>query len=65
MADEQKFPDGARVKLKSGGPEMTVINYDMYGMAATTKSYLCKWWDEKKQEFKEDTFTEASLQRVD
>jgi uncharacterized protein YodC (DUF2158 family) len=53
---EQKFPNGARVGLKSGGPNMTVVDYDTYGLGANTKSYLCKWFD-TKGELKEATFS--------
>lgn len=56
----EAFKAGDVVRLKSGGPRMTVVNYDLYGMAATEKSYLCRWFDDKNKK-SEDTFTEAEL----
>jgi uncharacterized protein YodC (DUF2158 family) len=61
MADQQ-FQPGDVVRLKSGGPRMTVVNYGKYGMAATKESYKCKWFDDKNK-LVEDTFTEAELER--
>lgn len=56
----QQYNPGDVVQLRSGGPKMTVVGYDLYGMAATEKTYLCRWFDEKKN-LTEKTFSEAEL----
>jgi uncharacterized protein YodC (DUF2158 family) len=61
---EQKFPSGAVVKLKSGGPRMTVMGYDVYGYDSIEKRYLCRWFGEKNK-VEEGHFTEESLTRED
>jgi uncharacterized protein YodC (DUF2158 family) len=61
---ERKFPDGAVVKLKSGGPRMTVMNYGEYEFGSNEKQYLCRWFGDKN-EMKEGHFSEASLSRED
>jgi uncharacterized protein YodC (DUF2158 family) len=62
LMSEQKFQPGSLrlVRLKSGGPKMTVVNYDQYGYGAE-KSYKCRWFDDKRK-LTEDTFTEAELE---
>ncbi len=35
--------------LKSGGPEMTIDDIDVYGMGRTQKSAKCVWFDGKKR----------------
>ena len=60
---EQKFSTGDVVRLKSGGPKMTIVGYGKYGMAAVSESYKCKWFDEKNK-LVEDVFTEAELELV-
>jgi uncharacterized protein YodC (DUF2158 family) len=60
---EQLFKDGSVVRLKSGGPNMTVVGYAKYGMAAIKESYLCKWFDEKNKVV-QDTFKETELELV-
>ena len=59
MADQQ-FENGTEVQLKSGGPRMTVVGYDDYGMAATEKTYKCQWFDDKHK-LTEGYFTGAAL----
>lgn len=59
---EQKIPNGARVKLKSGGPEMTV---ERFVELTVGWRYLCKWYHEKTNKFEEESFTEDSLIRID
>jgi uncharacterized protein YodC (DUF2158 family) len=46
MTEEHKFKIGDVVRLKSGGPNMTVANYDLYGYDSE-KKYLCTWFDDK------------------
>ena len=59
---KQKFENGARVMLRSGGPEMTVVEYAVYDTTRGRKKYLCRWFDHAL-DLKENTFTEAELQR--
>ena len=61
MADQ--FKTGQVVQLKSGGPKMTVLGYDVYGMGETEKKYKCTWFDEKHQ-LVEGYLPEAALNRV-
>jgi uncharacterized protein YodC (DUF2158 family) len=58
-----QFNSGDVVRLMSGGPRMTVVNYGLYGMGATKESYLCKWFDDKNKVV-ENTFLEAELELV-
>ena len=60
---EQLFKQGTVVRLKSGGPKMTVVGFAKYGMAAVDETYLCKWFDEKNKVV-QDTFYEAELEQV-
>jgi uncharacterized protein YodC (DUF2158 family) len=59
---EQNFKIGDVVRLKSGGPNMTVSGYDVYGYN-DTKKYLCRWFDEKHKP-SELTFLDEELERV-
>jgi uncharacterized protein YodC (DUF2158 family) len=61
---EQRVPDGTVVRLRSGGPKMTIVDFAKYGLGATTESYKCRWFDDKNK-IVEDTFTEAELERED
>ena len=60
--DEQKFPDGCQVRLNSGGPIMTVENYGEY---RGELKYYCRWFDQKTNDYKGDTFKETMLTRLD
>lgn len=60
MAD--KFKIGDVVRLKSGGPIMTVVDYATYGYESE-KTYMCKWFDEKKK-LSQERFVEEALQRA-
>jgi uncharacterized protein YodC (DUF2158 family) len=53
---------GDVVRLKSGGPAMTVT-----GLGGPSGSHLllCKWFDEKEGRFLQDEFTPASLMAAD
>ncbi len=42
---EQKFFTGQTVKLKSGGPVMTVMGTPAFGMSQNT--YVCQWFSGK------------------
>jgi uncharacterized protein YodC (DUF2158 family) len=44
MAD-QEFKVGEVVKLRSGGPDMTIEGIGKYGMAATDDSAKCVWFE--------------------
>jgi uncharacterized protein YodC (DUF2158 family) len=59
----QKFNIGDVVRLKSGGPNMTVTGYDVYDYAGNEKKYLCRWFDEKNKPA-ELTVREEELQLV-
>ena len=58
----QKFNIGDVVRLKSGGPNMTVTEFDLFG-GDPEKKYLCRWFDEKHKPA-ELTFKEAELELV-
>ena len=47
MAD--KFNIGDVVRLKSGGPNMTVTAYNVYGYRETEKQYLCRWFADNQK----------------
>ena len=59
---EQKFENGATVKLKSGGPRMTVSGYDKYHQYSDEPQYKCRWFDAKNI-LTESLFTEPELER--
>jgi uncharacterized protein YodC (DUF2158 family) len=56
----QTFEDGAKVRLKSGGPTMTVVDFGKYGYS-NKESYKCRWFDQKNS-LTEATFTEPELE---
>lgn len=62
MAYEPKFAIGTTVRLKSGGPEMSVQKAVFNMHDAFTGSYRCQWFAGKKSEA--DTFPEESLEVV-
>ena len=59
----QKFKIGDVVRLKSGGPNMTVTEYDVFDYGGDQKKYLCRWFDEKNKPA-ELTFREEELELV-
>jgi uncharacterized protein YodC (DUF2158 family) len=61
MAD--KFKSGDVVRLKSGGPNMTVVAYDVWEEYEDEKKYKCRWFDDKHKPA-ELTFKEEELQLV-
>ena len=58
----KKFKTGDVVRLKSGGPNMTVVKYGLYDYEKTEKC-LCRWFDEKHK-LSEQTFWEEELEVV-
>lgn len=58
----QAFAPGTVVRLKSGGPKMTVVDHGKYNYNSY-ESYKCKWFDEKNK-LTEDTFREEELELV-
>lgn len=46
---DSELKDGDVVRLKSGGPDMTIEGIGNYGMGSTTKRALCVWFDGKKR----------------
>jgi uncharacterized protein YodC (DUF2158 family) len=56
MATEDEFQIGDIVKLKSGGPDMTVQR-----LPDTSEQYTCQWFAGKKLE--SGRFKEATLER--
>lgn len=53
----KKFSEGDVVKLKSGGPTMTVQGHDTRGYA------ICKWFNDREPTT--ETFSEESLKAVE
>jgi uncharacterized protein YodC (DUF2158 family) len=60
--DEQKFKTGDVVRLKSGGPSMTIADYGSYGYGEE-KQYMCKWFD-SKHALTQQLFSEPELELV-
>ena len=58
MAKETKFKVGEIVKLKSGGPEMTIQSLP----GTSNEYYYCQWFAGKKLE--QGRFPTDSLERV-
>ena len=54
---ERVFQDGDVVRLKSGGPLMTVVSFGQY---SGTAKYKCEWFD-AKHALTSGLFIEASL----
>jgi len=61
MSEQQQrlFKDGDVVRLKSGGPKMTIVGFDKYSDADL---YKCQWFD--KDHRLDGLFTEASLENA-
>jgi len=60
MADELK--QGDVVRLKSGGPNMTIEGIGIYGMAGDHEQAKCSWFDGAK--LKTKVFELWSLKKV-
>lgn len=56
-----RFDVGQVVKLKSGGPKMTVAFFKAWGDAPGDRRYSCQWFNPKNEVVKED-FPEDSLE---
>lgn len=57
----QKFQVGDIVRLRSGGPLMTVEAFDKYGMYVGEWKYLCKWFDDENK-LTEGLFKEPQIE---
>lgn len=61
---------GDVVKLRSGGPEMTIIEKAPDTPSTTLKdsifypNYKCKWFDEKEFKYMEEVFNKKLLKKV-
>lgn len=55
-----KFKRGAIVRLKSGGPQMTIQGYRQAFDGGDTDMAFCSWFDENRK-LQEGTFHEDSL----
>lgn len=58
-----KFKPGATVRLKSGGPLMTVHGYSGIAPGVPTSTVICKWFDGNKpmtENFHEDSLDAES-----
>lgn len=51
-----KFKVGEVVKMKSGGPDMVVVDETRNGL-----NLICKWWDSAGECYQQDTFPHESL----
>jgi uncharacterized protein YodC (DUF2158 family) len=61
MADDLKVGD--TVRLKSGGPKMTIKEMGKYGMGSTRIEAKCAWFDGTK--LIEQIFEPATLDKED
>ncbi|MTW11417.1 DUF2158 domain-containing protein [Pseudoduganella eburnea] len=57
------FEKGVVVKLKSGGPKMTVVGVGDYGPIGPEDGVQCTWFDEKNK-LQSQTFDAAVLELV-
>lgn len=55
MADESSFSPGDVVRLKSGGPALTVMWVNADG------HYGCKWWNHAASKYEVEKFLPTSL----
>lgn len=61
MDQEQKFKPGDVVRLKSGGPKMTIVKFGTGYHHGTVDGYECTWFDDKNT-VKTEVFQEALLE---
>lgn len=57
----EQFASGDIVRLKSGGPAMTV-GRGFEDSVEKKRMVYCQWWDDKKQNFNEKAFYEDVLE---
>ena len=60
---QHNFKEGDKVRLKSGGPIMTIKGIGQYGAGAKDDNALCVWFDGKKKF--EDVFEFVTLELAD
>jgi uncharacterized protein YodC (DUF2158 family) len=60
MADQEQFKAGDVVRIKSGGPAMTVINPLTQG-----KEVWCGWWNSKSSSLDQKGFNPIILEKID
>jgi uncharacterized protein YodC (DUF2158 family) len=58
-----KFKAGDVVRLRSGGPKMTVVEYGVFGLGETERTCLCRWFDDKHQ-VTERSFSDPELELI-
>ena len=56
------FSTGDAVRLKTGGPEMTIVAVLPFATGAGIRAYQCAWSESGKQ--KKESFSYESLMRV-
>jgi uncharacterized protein YodC (DUF2158 family) len=61
---QEDFSEGEVVRLKSGGPDMTVMELKRHMKTNQNHWAECQWFDEKHQ-LKSETFLLTSLQKVE
>jgi len=59
----ERFKPGDVVRLKSGGPNMTIVKFGSFSMG-TKEGYLCKWFGAKNV-LTDEVFSDAELEAVD
>jgi len=59
----QHFDLGATVRLKSGGPVMTVGRFGDFSLGARKDHYLCTWFDAQGNK-RESLFAQHELELV-
>jgi len=60
MADA--FKHGDIVRLKSGGPKMTLVEYGVWGLGEEERKAKCRWFDTKNQHPLEAVFFDHELE---
>lgn len=63
MGTENKVQPGDTVKLRSGGPTMTVRSYDTSMLRESDTDVICEWFD-KQNVLSRAAFKQESLEKV-